>query len=205
MAKSKAPRAIWVPPPKNILQLKISLRYIKPPIWRRVLVPDNLLLGQLHSVIQASMGWDNCHLHAFRSGGGFGPTEYASAATAQDLGPAAPHEDAVFLGQLVGRKGQAFSYEYDFGDSWQHEVKVEKIMPFDPGLKAPVCLEGERACPPEDCGGVPGYFDVLQALERPRTKGAKAMLQWLGDFDPAELDLNGINRRLQSVTKPMAR
>ena len=129
MAKAKAARGIRTPPPRSIFQLRIALRYIKPPIWRRVLVPDNWLLGDLHPLFVHVMGWAGYHMHAFRFGGGFKQEEYSTPEMVVEAGPSVRDEDSVFLGQVIHRKGQVFTYEYDFGDGWLHEVKVEKILP----------------------------------------------------------------------------
>src|SRR3990172_5938761 len=106
MPKKKTPRSGGIPPPANILQLKITLRYIQPPIWRRVLVPDNFLLGDLHYVIYSALGWGGFHMHCFRFGSGFKQTEYAGTETVRDCGPPIRHEDTVFLSQLLKRRGQ---------------------------------------------------------------------------------------------------
>jgi len=140
---------------------------IKRPIWRRLLVPDDWLLGDLHPVWVAAMGWGGYHMHAFRFGGGFNPTEYSTHQMAIECGSRVQDENEVLLSALIRRPGQTFSYEYDFGDSWQHEVKVEKILPYDPSVALPVCLAGARACPPEDCGSYPGYANVLRVLQKP--------------------------------------
>ena len=124
-------------------------------------MPDNFTLGDLHDVIQVAMGWQNCHMHAFR----FGDVHYTSQqASEMDM----ENEDTVFLSRVVTRVKQKFIYEYDFGDSWEHEVTVEKMLPIDPQAKYPVCLAGARACPPEDCGSFPGYVDILEALKAPK-------------------------------------
>lgn len=197
MPKAKSSREHWVPPPRFIYQLRVALRYIKPPIWRRVLVPDNWLLGDLHPVLVATMGWGGYHLHAFRFGGGFNPTEYSTHQMVVECGPRILDEDQVLLGSLIRRKGQTFSYEYDFGDSWQHEVKVEKILPYDPGMALPVCLAGARACPPEDCGGFPGYTNVLRVLKNAETEEDNDLRDWVSPYDPEHFDLEAVNRRLR--------
>jgi hypothetical protein len=195
VAKSK--RREWVRSPQNIFQLRVALRYIKPPIWRRILVPDNLLLGDLHPLLVCVMRWGGYHMHAFRFGGGFNPIEYSTHDMVMECGPRVLDEDSVSLNQLIRRKGQTFSYEYDFGDSWQHEIKVEKILPYDPAVALPVCLAGERACPPEDCGSFPGYANILRVLAKAETDGDRELLEWLGPYDPEEFDLEEVNRRLQ--------
>ena len=142
MAKARATRGVWTPPPRSIFQLRIALRYIKPPIWRRVLVRDNWLLGDLHPVLVRVMGWGGYHMHAFRFGAGFKQDQYSTREMVMECGPEMRDEDSVFLGQVIHRKGQVFTYEYDFGDSWLHEVKVEKVLPYDPTVILPVCLQG---------------------------------------------------------------
>lgn len=205
MAKAKAARGIWVPPPQSILQLRIALRYIRPAIWRRVLVPDNWRLGDLHPVFVRVMGWGGYHMHGFRFGGGFKQDQYSTRQMATECGPDVRDEDAVLLSQVIRRKGQVFTYEYDFGDSWLHEVKVEKILPYDPGVVLPVCLAGERACPPEDCGGFSGYENIIRALAKAETEEDRQLLEWLGAYDPERFDLEGVNRQIQPKKKATAR
>ena len=196
MTTKRSPKKMRVPPAGQAIQFKVTLRDIRPPIWRRVVVPDNFTLGQLHEVIQRSMGWYNSHLHAFR----FGEVSYSSPAfELEDM--EAENEATVFLSQMVSRAKQKFIYEYDFGDGWEHEVVVEKLLPFDPQTKYPVCLDGARACPPEDCGGVPGYYGILEALQAPKkTAWQKELIEWLEEgFDPERFDLKAVNRELGSL------
>jgi hypothetical protein len=176
----------------KILQLRITLRDIRPPIWRRILVSNDLFLGDLHYTVNRAMGWDNSHMHLFK----FGRIQYACSLTVEDCGPPIRHEDSVTLAALIKRKGQAFTYEYDFGDSWEHEIKVEDILPFDPQLRLPVCLAGERACPPEDCGGVHGYYQVLEALGNPNDPKLRGFREWIGQFNPEEFDSKQVNSKL---------
>lgn len=183
-----------VDPPK-VLQLGIFLRHIHPRIWRRVLVPNDYSLGDLHHVINRVMGWSHWHMHAFR----IGKIHYAGTETVEDCGPPIRHEDSVTLAALFKRKGQVFEYQYDFGDNWEHEIQVEKILSWNPDLQLPVCLAGERACPPEDCGGSSGYVRVLSALRNPNDSGLTEFRQWLGDFDPEEFDLEKVQRNLAAM------
>jgi hypothetical protein len=186
-----------MPPPRSILQLRIALRYIKPPIWRRILVPDNWRLGDLHPVFVTVMGWGGYHMHAFRFGGGFKQDEYSTATMVMECGPSMRDENSVTLDQVIRRKGQVFTYEYDFGDSWLHEVKVEKILPFDAKTVLPVCLAGARACPPEDCGSFPGYTNVLRVLASAETQEDRKLREWVGHYDPERFELEAVNRRLK--------
>ncbi len=187
MAKRKGKAA---KPAEKAIQFKVQLRYIRPPIWRRVLLPDNATLGDLHQVIQIVMGWYNCHMHSFRIGGVY----YSSG----DVDLEMENEDSVSLGEVFTRAKQKFMYEYDFGDSWEHEVVAEKFHPFDPAAKYPVCLGGARACPPEDCGSFPGYMNILEALSAKKpTRDQKELLEWLDeDYDPEHFDLEEVNSDL---------
>jgi len=194
MIAKRGPKTTWGPSPKNAIQFKVTLKYIKPPIWRRVVLPDNCTLGDLHDAIQVAMGWYNCHLHAFR----FGDVHYSSRESSEMEDMGMENEETVLLSQVVTRPKQKFIYEYDFGDSWEHEIVVEKILPIDPQAKYPICVAGARACPPEDCGSVPGYFSILEALRATKkTEEQKELLEWLEDgYDPERFDLDAVNRRL---------
>jgi len=195
MAKKRGPKMMWVPPAAKAIQFKVALRYIRPSIWRRVVLPANFTLGQLHDVIQITMGWYNCHMHAFRvPRRGFGPPlrEFGSGLDT------AENENMAFVGAVLVRKGQKLLYEYDFGDGWEHEIVVEKMLPIDPQTNYPVCLAGARACPPEDCGSFPGYMNILEALKAPKkTAEQKELLEWLEDgYDPERFDMDAVNRQL---------
>ena len=185
--------AVGVPPARSVSQLKVTLREIRPPIWRRVLVPDNFTLGQLHEVIQTAMGWKHSHMHAFRlPARGFGPPRREFGA-----GPDMEDENAVFLGGVLVRQRQVLVYEYDFGDGWEHQIVLEKTLPIEPQAQYPLCLAGARACPPEDCGGYGGYYDLMRMLHAAeKTEEQKELLEWLGeDYNPEAFDLDAVNRR----------
>jgi hypothetical protein len=193
MNKETDSKACSAPP--KALQLKVTLKHIQPPIWRRIVVADNYSLGDLHGVIQKAMGWDNDHMHSFHIGG----IVYVGPEVVEDC----PEEDLlcdeeVLLNQLIKRRGQRFAYKYDFGDCWKHEILVEKTEPISGEPPRPRCLAGARACPPEDCGGVGGYEAFLQA----RLDPSKHRLenwgdpQWVLAFDPERFDLAKINRTL---------
>ena len=180
-------------PTSSICQLKISLKWLKPPIWRRVLVPADISLAKLHQVTQTVMGWEDHHLHQFR----VGEKTYGGPALTEDdfYDPPVEDENKARLGEIATEEGDKFLYEYDFGDNWEHEVLVEKIITPDPELRYPICLTGKRACPPEDCGGPPGYEDMLEVLADPANPEYQEILEWLGDalFDPEAFDLEEIN------------
>lgn len=176
-----------------IYQLKITLRESKPPIWRRVLVPGNFTLMKLHYVIQAAMGWTDSHLHQYRIDGEDYGTRF------EDFVP--DHsEQATRLAAIAPHEKRKFAYEYDFGDSWEHDILVEKILPPDPSLTHPVCLAGKRACPPEDVGGVWGYEEFLAALDDPDDENHDSYKEWIGgSFDAKTFDLDAANRRLKTI------
>lgn len=177
-----------------IYQLKITLYDSKPPIWRRVLVPGNITLGELHHVIQAAMGWYNCHLHQFVIANRY----YGDPAV--DLSYEVWNENDARIHQVVPGEGFKFSYEYDFGDGWLHNILVEKILPPDPERALPVCLKGRRACPPEDVGGIWGYYDFLEALQDPNHPEHTTYLEWIGGrWDAEAFDLDETNNRLKFV------
>jgi len=180
-----------------VYQLKITLRNVsKPPVWRRVLVHAGASLGELHQVIVAAMGWDDSHLHMFSDGRAqYGtPDEDLDCADEQEFG----------LADVLFEAGDQLRYTYDFGDGWDHDIKLEKVLPPEAGLQVavPVCLAGKGACPPEDCGGPWGYADLKETIADPSNEEREGILQWLGledpsDFDPAAFDLASVNARLQ--------
>jgi len=193
MTKKQILKMVCIPPADKVIQFKVALKYIRPPIWRRIAVPDNFTLGQLHDVIQVTMGWQNCHMHSFQ----FENDRYTSEQASEEMGMG--NEDGVVLSRIASRPKQKFTYEYDFGDSWLHDIVVEKILPVDPQERYPVCLDGARACPPEDCGSFPGYCDILDAVKASKkTEEQKERLEWLGDgYDPERFDLEAVNRWLK--------
>lgn len=174
-------------------QLKITLSDLHPPIWRRVLVPEQFTLSDLHKVIQEAFGWEDYHLHAFEIHGvAFGEpdpegfTEYQS--------------ERKPLGKLGLKPRQKFRYEYDFGDSWIHEIAVEKVQVLEQALVIPVCLAGERACPPEDSGGPWGFQDILDATRNPDHPDHEEFNSYLDpSWDPEAFSLEAINILLRAA------
>lgn len=174
-----------------VYQLKVTLRGVKPPIWRRIQVAGDITLYQLHLVLQATMGWANYHLYQFIVDG-----LYYSEPDLDDV----ENARRVHLNEVAAAPGRKFIYEYDFGDGWEHQIIVEKILPPEPGQRYPLCLQGKRACPPEDCGGVWGYADLLEIIQDPEHEEHEEMLEWLGgEFDPEAFDLEEINQALQRL------
>ncbi len=183
--------------PERRLVLHIALEGIDPPIWRRVEVENTLSFEALHHVIQAAMGWEDAHLHEFKVGDyriGMGDS-YDNPFDDEVL----PGEH-VELGQVIGRR-RSFSYEYDFGDGWRHRITIEKRLPSDPLRKPAALLDGERACPPEDCGGVPGYYNILEAKRTPRSAESREILDWLGPYQPGVFKLAKHQKQVDALFK----
>jgi len=179
--------------------LKITLRGIRPPVWRRVRVASDMTLRMLHQVIQEAMGWEAAHLHEFE----VGKRRYGEPS--DDLWPGMERtfsENGVRLGTLVDQGVTRFRYVYDFGDGWEHEVIIEKVGPIDPEQQYPSLITGKRACPPEDCGGVPGYFRLLEVLADPSDEEHAELTEWVGgEFDPERLDTQRISRGLAGMAR----
>ncbi|MFC3505421.1 plasmid pRiA4b ORF-3 family protein [Micromonospora krabiensis] len=177
--------------PRQIFQLRISLTGVRPTVWRRVLVPAGYTLDRLHRVVQHAMGWRDCHLHSFEIDG----LQYGEPDPDGEL---ALHDELdVRLDAVLG-KGSRFQYTYDFGDWWEHDLVVEDAVTADPEERYPACLDGERACPPEDVGGPAGYQALLVALADPEHPEHWAMRDWVGDhFDPAAFDAGRVGTLLR--------
>ncbi len=178
-----------------VYQLKVALQGVQPPVWRHFQAPGDYTLYDLHCALQIVMGWEECHLHEFVVGNDRYTTFYDEDV---DLAEGVMEDDEVTLAQVAPNEGMKFAYVYDFGDGWRHEVLVQKILEPDKEGAYPVCLGGERACPPEDCGGVPGYEEFLRAIRDPRHEEHDRMLQWAGGaFDPEAFDVKTVNRNLR--------
>lgn len=174
----------------RIYQIKVTLEGSKPPIWRRLQVPGDTTLGELHDIIQIAMGWTDSHLHQFIVDG----TYYGMPDPDWDDLHQTLDEGRFRLDQIATQEGDKFRYEYDFGDSWLHQVLVEKITPPDPEQVYPICIKGRRACPPEDVGGVWGYEEFLEAIRDPKHPEHEEYLGWIGGpFDPKAFDLEETN------------
>jgi hypothetical protein len=177
-----------IPASERLYQFKITLLESHPPIWRRIQVQD-CTLDKLHEHIQTAMGWTNSHLHHFR----VKDQLYGDPMLLQENFEDMEYEDSTTtrISDILPETGRRFrfEYEYDFGDSWNHEVLFEGVVRADPKAKYPLCLEGERACPPEDCGGIWGYPDFVEAIQNPDHERHEELLEWVGGrFDPEEFD-----------------
>lgn len=177
--------------PGSIHQLKLTLKGLRPPIWRRLQVPSDVTLARLHEIVQAAMGWEDYHLHEFRIGG----TTYGDPRILDDFDIRS--ERTARLDRVAPEPGTKIAYRYDFGDSWEYEILVEKVLPAEAGVHYPRCLTGKRSGPPEDCGGVWGYADLIEIMADPKHPEHAERLEWLGSpLDPERFDLDEVNRRL---------
>ncbi len=202
--------------------IRVTLNGSKPPIWRKLTVPSDIVLGELHEVIQIAMGWTNSHLHRFDQRvkiskderirlwqkDSWTPREWARlhggrkfvtkvTPWGEPTEMEGEDEEAVTLGEVCPKVKNSLIYEYDFGDGWEHAIEVQKIIEPEPGVQYPVCLGGKKACPPEDCGGICGYYELLETISDPEADDHDDMLEWLGgDFDPDAFNLDEVNATL---------
>ena len=181
----------------DIYQLTVTLVDIEPPIWRRIQVPADITLARLHTVLQVTMGWLDYHLHAFRVGDveyGRPDPEYVA------MGVELKDDRRAKLSKIAPEVGTRFTYQYDFGDNWEHEIVVEEILPSEPRVRYPRVLAGGRACPPEDVGGIPGYADFLEVIGDPTDEEHEHFVEWSGGaFDPEAFDVDAKNREFDAV------
>jgi pRiA4b ORF-3-like protein len=180
-------------PGDPVLQVRITLRDVyDPPVWRQVLIPAAYPLSRVHRVIQAAMGWDNSHLHAFQIGKiSYGPDPEGELGNADET--KTPLAD-------VARVRSRIRYEYDFGDGWEHDLIVEARVVAEGGRTYPACIAGEGACPPEDSGGAYGFADLKEILAGPPSDERYEMREWAGeDYDPSHFDLAAANAAVAAV------
>jgi len=175
----------------QVYQFKITLREVRPPVWRRIQVPETYTFWDLHVAIQDAMGWEDAHLHEF---------EMIRPSDGEKVRIGIPDEDHISFVEIIPERKEKIAdwfsmdnrvaeYTYDFGDNWRHQIRLEKILPREEGGIYPVCIAGKRACPPEDCGGVWGYARFLEAIRNPEDEEHEEMLEWIGgDFDPEYFD-----------------
>ncbi|MEX2130149.1 MAG: plasmid pRiA4b ORF-3 family protein [Pseudohongiellaceae bacterium] len=180
-----------MPSKQRLCQIKVELNGTKPPVWRRLLVSSATDLLDLHTILQIAMGWTDSHLHQFIAGS----TRYQEPDPEFD--DDAKPEAGVHIDNLLQREKQWITYEYDFGDGWEHRLTLEKVLPGESGKVVPKCLNGGRGCPPEDVGGVYGYARFLDIYKDKRHPEHDEMVEWAGEyFDPEEFDIESVNSML---------
>jgi hypothetical protein len=179
----------------TVFQIKMTLRGIDPPIWRRIQTKD-CTLEELHALIQVTMGWAFEHLYRFNIGG----VEYADLDMMNDEDVKDACDTKLSDVLPVPNRRPRFEYEYDFGDGWTHRLIVEERLQPEQGAKYPVCIAGQRACPPEDCGGPWGYSDFVETITNPDHRRHEEMLEWVGgEFDPEGFNLEAVNSELRRM------
>ena len=186
-------------PPAPAYRLKVALLEIQPPIFRRLEVSSSMKLCCLHDAIQVAMGWTDSHLHQFEKNG-----EYWGVPEWDEFDDLELKDEAgIRVGELLKAEGDSVIYSYDFGDGWQHEVLVEKIEPVEREVKVPVCLGGERRCPPEDVGGVHGYQEFLDAILDPTHDEYEHLVGWAGGHFIDDFDPGPANEKLRGMRWPV--
>lgn len=181
-----------------VIRLKITLQNTKPPIWRRIEVPAAITLKDLHAVIQAAMGWQNDHLFRFEAGRQ--TIDGPGMGGASLYGPSNITAGRVRLDDLTASNIKNFSYLYDMGDNWEHDLRIEKILPADPAVLYPLYIDGAGGCPPEDVGGIPGFYGFLDALEDPKHPDHHHLMEWHGGpFNKNTVGEDKIRKRLAAI------
>ena len=176
---------------KQIYQIHVSLTDIEPKIWRGLLLYSDIFLIDFHRIIQTAMGWTNSHLHQFKAG----KMDYAPAEFEIEN---SKNSRTIKLNSILKKEKSKILYEYDFGDGWYHEIVLQKIIEDDEKGQIPRCIGGNRNCPPEDCGGIGGYIELLRTISNPKHEDYKSMMEWLGgEFDPEYFDIDNINKQLK--------
>ena len=193
-----------IKPIAYVYEFKITLAGIRPAIWRMIQAPEKYTFWDLHVAIQDAMGWDDCHLHAFRmKSPETGVTETVGIPdeeTWKEGSQTIPGWECLMADWFTSKNARAV-YQYDFGDSWEHVVELTQIVPAEHDVKYPVCVDGKRACPPEDCGGIWGYEEFLKAIKRPKHPRHKELLGWIGghfapeQFDPKNVKFDNPEKR----------
>ena len=193
MAKKKIP----------LYQLKVTLLGTEPPIWRRLLVEGNVTLAKLATILNTAMGWQGYHLHEFR----VGKEMWGPPMPIDDRFGYEPGDDgAATLEEVAPSKRSAIKYQYDAGDCWMHRIVVEDIIDPDLKQKYPACVDGQRACPPEDCGGTPGFYNLLDALADPKHPDHAHLSEWLGgEYDAEAFDVAKVDESLRRVLRRVLR
>ena len=175
----------------QVYQFKITLIGVKPPVWRRIQVPETYTFWDLHVAIQDAMGWSDSHLHQF---------DVINSSTGMEVEIGIPEKEFGWAREILPGWKQKISnyfsmenrladYVYDFGDDWEHKIQLEKILPREKNINYPVCIKGKKACPPEDCGGIYGYENLLEIINNPNHKEYEEMIEWLGgEFAPEHFD-----------------
>jgi hypothetical protein len=183
-------------PLERVYSLRLNVVSCEPRIWRRLLVRESMWLSRLHDTIQVAFDWFDYQTHVFA----LDELRFGNPLKRDDL--VVEDDRDVALADLDLEHRERFSYVYHFGEGWQVDIKVEKSGPLEKGLHYPLCIAGDRAGPPEDCGGIEAFHDMLACIKEPHTELGREWLEWLGpDYDPIECDLEKINKALKKLGK----
>lgn len=178
----------------QVYQFKITLQGIKPPIWRRIQVPETYTFWDLHVAAQDAMGWSDSHLHEFRILNPSTGLEVDIGLPDDELGKKILTDWNQKIADYFTMDNPSADYMYDFGDGWEHKIQLEKILPREQNVNYPVCIKGKRACPPEDCGGIGGYYNLLEIISDPENEEYEEMMEWVGGkFDPEHFDVKEVS------------
>lgn len=191
---------------RDVIQLRVSIQHSDPLIFRTVLVKKATTFFELHHIIQIVMGWQNYHLFEFNldgyrvgiieeseKGNGYGSDQVLDAS-------------AVKIADILSGDKETFKYNYDFGDCWMHEISLERMLEKEPKVIYPLCIEGQYSCPPEDCGGISGFYHILDIIQNKEHPEYKETRQWVGKkYDPDNFDRNKVNRKLRQLRSYIAR
>ena len=187
-----------MPNPQDIALIRVQLDDMEPAIWRRFAAPTSITLKGLHELIQAAMGWQDCHLWQFD----IGSSRYGNPDPDYETHPPTQRASGTKLAALIARGDLTFNYVYDFGDNWRHTVQIEGVKPAQPAASHPQFIDGVRCCPPEDVGGTSGFGDFLDAVTKPRHRERRTMLDWYGGpFDPNDIGQQMIEHRFAQLAK----
>lgn len=183
---------------ESVYQLKVTLLHSRPPIWRRFQVESDVTLQRMHRILQVVMGWTDSHMHGFRV------PEPGHRGAKRRFRPIEDTDERITrLGDLLRRPKDRVVYEYDFGDGWEHEIVLEEVVPRSTCARYPIVLTGRGACPPDDVGGIPGYYHFLEAIKDPKHPDHDDMVEWGDDdFDPARFDAQAVNRAFHGGWRP---
>lgn len=178
----------------RVFELRVELERTEPVVWRQLVAPETLTFYELHHAIQIAFGWRNYHLYSFN----MDDQAIGNPDLVED--EEIINDKTIFINQVFQKKGDVLQYEYDFGDGWMHKITVEAINPNDAEIKNTVCIDGRMACPPEDCGGIPGYENLKEAMKDKKHPEHDDLIMWLGkSFDPEEFYLQKVNKELKKI------
>lgn len=186
----------------SIHVLHVELVDLAPTIWRELHVRSDTPLSKLHDILQAAFGWTNSHMHVFEDSSRqqYGPSPLADADDFDSGAPPLLDERKYTVADIGPRARSLFGYTYDFGDDWVHRIRVKKVQDPESGGRYPACTAGARAAPPDDCGGIPGYENLLEALQDPEHEEHEELLEWVGGaFDPESFNLEATNKAVRAV------